>query len=227
MHYPDIPKPISIRRLKYSRTYEVALEKAGLGPVAGVDEAGRGACAGPLTVAACVLPARPISELSTLTDSKKLSAKQRETLFPLIIKHSLAWSVIVISAAEIDAKGIQWANLGGMRRAVAKLEIRPGFVLSDGFAIPGLPITQLPIIGGDATARCIAAASVLAKVTRDRIMGDLDTLYPKYGLAVHKGYGTAAHQQALEKYGATDIHRHSYANIARAQKIWGGASPRS
>lgn len=205
-----------MRRLKQRRTYEVALNKAGLGPVAGVDEAGRGACCGPITIAACVMPDRPIKELSELTDSKKLTPKQREKLFPLIKDKAVGWSVVHIGAGDIDKRGIQHANISGMRRAVARLEVRPGYVLTDALFIPGLTQPHLPIIGGDAAARCIAAASVLAKVSRDHLMHELDARYPGYGLASHKGYGTKAHEAAIAALGACPEHRMSYENVHRA-----------
>lgn len=204
-----------VRKLKQLRTFEGALAKAGLGPVAGVDEAGRGACCGPITIAACVLPERIIPELSTLTDSKKLSPRIREELFPVIQRKALAYSIVHIGASDIDAHGISHANISGMRRAVAQLDIDPGYVLIDAMKVDGLTAPQLPIIGGDAQARCIAAASVLAKVSRDRIMVDLDERYPGYGLAEHKGYGTKAHQSAIERLGASPHHRFSYANVQR------------
>ena len=206
-----------MRRLKQRRTYEVALSKAGLGPVAGVDEAGRGACCGPITIAACVMPDRPIKELSELTDSKKLTPKQREKLFPLIKDKAVDWSVVHINAGDIDKRGIQHANISGMRRAVARLEVGPGYVLTDALFIPGLTQPHLPIIGGDAAARCIAAASVLAKVSRDHLMHQLDARYPGYGLASHKGYGTKAHEAAIATLGACPEHRMSYENVRRAQ----------
>ncbi|WP_312715920.1 ribonuclease HII [Corynebacterium flavescens] len=205
-----------MRRLKQLRTYEVALSKAGLGPVAGVDEAGRGACCGPLTIAACILPERIIPELASLTDSKKLSPATRERLFPIIQDKAVAWAVLHIGARDIDKHGIQHANISGMRRAVAQLGTRPHYVLSDALFIPGVGLPQLPIVGGDGAARCIAAASVLAKVSRDRIMAELDERYPGYGLAGHKGYGTAVHRAAIVRLGASPQHRLSYRNVAEA-----------
>ena len=205
-----------MRRLKQKRTYEVALSKAGLGPVAGVDEAGRGACCGPVTIAACILPDRIIPGLERLDDSKKLTPVAREKLEPVIKRRALAWSVVHIGAKDIDVFGIQHANLSGMRRAVAQLKVRPGYVLSDALFVPGLPTPQLPIIGGDTAARCIAAASVVAKVSRDRLMDELAQRYPGYALESHKGYGTAAHQEAIVQLGATPEHRMSYRNVAGA-----------
>ena len=205
-----------MRRLKQKRTYEVALDKAGLGPVAGVDEAGRGACCGPVTIGACILPQRILPELDCLDDSKKLSPAAREKLEPLIKRRAVAWAVVHIDAQDVDTFGIQHANLSGMRRAVAQLAVRPGYVLTDALRVPGIPAPQLPIIGGDAAARCIAAASILAKVSRDRLMGEMDARYPGYGLAGHKGYGTAVHQAAIARLGATPEHRMSYRNVAQA-----------
>ena len=202
-----------MRRLKQKRTYEVALSKAGLGPVAGVDEAGRGACCGPVTIAACILPDRIIPGLERLDDSKKLTPAAME---PLIKRRALAWSVVHVGAKDIDDFGIQHANLSGMRRAVAQLKVRPGYVLSDALFVPGLSTPQLPIIGGDTAARCIAAASVVAKVSRDRLMDELAQRYPGYALESHKGYGTAAHQEAIVQLGATPEHRMSYRNVAGA-----------
>ena len=205
-----------MRRLKQKRTYEVALSKAGLGPVAGVDEAGRGACCGPITIAACILPDRILPGLERLDDSKKLTPAAREKLEPVVKRRALAWSVVHMGAKDIDAFGIQHVNLSGMRRAVAQLGIRPGYVLSDALFVPGLPTPQLPIIAGDTAARCIAAASVLAKVSRDRLMVDVAKHYPGYALETHKGYGTAVHQEAIAQLGATPEHRMSYRNVAEA-----------
>ncbi|WCZ32763.1 ribonuclease HII [Corynebacterium massiliense] len=209
-----------VRRLKQSRTYEVALSRAGLGPVAGIDEAGRGACCGPITIAACILPDRTIAGLATLTDSKKLTPAARARLEPVIKKHAVAWSVVHIGAADIDKRGIQWANVTGMRRAAALLEPGPRYILTDALPVPGMAVPCLPMIGGDAAARCIAGASVLAKVARDRLMDDLDARYPGYGLAAHKGYGTAVHTRAIKELGACAQHRMSYANVAAAHAQW-------
>lgn len=212
----------AVRRLKYLRTYEVALSRRGLGPVAGVDEAGRGACAGPLTVAACVLPDRPIAELAALTDSKQLSAATRARLAPLIQRFALSWHVLHIPATDIDTAGIQRANTSGMRRAVALLDVQPGYVLTDALRVSGFPCPSVPMIGGDAAARCVAAASVLAKHARDVLMEALDLDYPEYGFASHKGYGTRAHMDAVRLHGGSPEHRYSYANVAAAHQAWLG-----
>ena len=205
-----------IRRMPQARTYEHALVKAGLGPVAGVDEAGRGACCGPMAIAACILPAKPIHPLDRLTDSKKLSPTMRERLFPIIKDCAESWSVILIPAADIDKYGIQAMNIAGMRRAVGALDHHPHYVLTDAMRVDGLTQPHLPIIGGDSAARCIAAASVLAKVIRDRYMCDLAERYPGYGLDKHKGYGTAQHIDAVRLHGGTPEHRYTYRNVAEA-----------
>lgn len=206
------PRP-AVRKASGLRTFEFTLARSGLGPVAGVDEAGRGACAGPLVVAACVLGGAQLRSLDGLDDSKKLSEATRERLYAAITRHARAWSVVVIGAAEIDAIGIHVANIEGMRRAIAQLAVRPGYVLSDGFPVPGLAAPSLPVIGGDANAACIAAASILAKVTRDRLMVALDDTLPGYEFAVHKGYSTALHMSCLDRLGPSEEHRMSYRNV--------------
>ncbi|WP_024333006.1 ribonuclease HII [Gordonia hirsuta] len=207
------PPRATVRRAASLRTLEFTLHRHGLGPVAGVDEAGRGACAGPLVAAACVLGPHQLKSLADLDDSKKLSPAARERLYTAVVRHALAWSVVAVEAAEIDRIGIHVANLRAMRQAVAALSVRPGYVLSDGFAVPGLPAPSLPVIGGDANAACIAAASVLAKVTRDRIMVEMDRVLPGYDFAVHKGYSTAAHMACLDRSGPSPEHRMSYRNV--------------
>ncbi|QDZ42833.1 ribonuclease HII [Corynebacterium sp. sy039] len=209
-----------MRTLKQLRTLEVTLEKHGLGPVAGVDEAGRGASCGPISIAACILPPEPIAELSELTDSKQLSADTRQKLYPLIKNHARAYAIVHIDAADIDRHGIQHANISGMRRAIALLGIHPGYILTDAMKVPGLASAYLPIIGGDSVARCIAAASVLAKHSRDELMCRLDERYPEYGLAQHKGYSTKNHMEAVRRHGASPEHRYSYENVRLAHAAW-------
>jgi ribonuclease HII len=194
---------------------EQSLIDAGLSPIAGVDEAGRGACAGPLVIASVILKDLNSTKLSSLRDSKELTEKQRETLFPIIYEEAISVSVIKVSPEEIDKRGVHAANLDGMRRAVQSLDIIPNYVLTDGYAIEGMITPSLAIWKGDQVAPSISAASVIAKVTRDRIMIELDSQFPGYGLAKHKGYITAAHTKALESLGVTEIHRKSYANIAK------------
>jgi ribonuclease HII len=201
--------------LRGMRTLESALNRSGLGPVAGVDEVGRGACAGPLVVAACVLGPGRLESIAALDDSKKLTEKARERLFPLIRRYALAYHVVFIPSTEVDRRGVHVANIEGMRRAVAGLSVRPGYVLSDGFRVPGLPMPSLPVVGGDAAAACIAAASVLAKVSRDRLMVAMDAEHPGYGFAGHKGYSTPAHSMALARLGPCPEHRYSFINVRR------------
>ena len=200
---------------------ERELEAAGLGPVAGVDEAGRGACCGPISIAACILPADlDGAGLDRLTDSKKLTEKTRERLYDVIRDVAVSYSIIHISAADIDRFGIQHANVSGMRRAVAALHVQPGYVLTDAVKVPGLPMPHLPVVKGDQMAKCISAASVLAKVSRDRVLRTLDEEFPGYGLASHKGYGTKAHMTAVSLHGGTPYHRYSYKNVAAAHQQW-------
>lgn len=192
---------------------ERTLIDAGMRSIAGVDEAGRGPCAGPLVLAAAILKDPFSSALSKVKDSKALSEKVREELFDVIIEESASYSIIEISVEEIDSFGLHKSNIEGMRRAIGSLQVTPDYVLTDGYAIPGLALPNLAVWKGDQVAISISAASILAKVTRDRIMVELDKQYPEYGLAKHKGYITAAHTKALNQFGATPIHRTSFANI--------------
>ncbi len=193
---------------------ESTLIASGIKRIAGVDEAGRGPCAGPLVVAAVILKDPFAPELSEVRDSKELSEALREKLFDVVIEQALSYSIIEISVEEIDSFGLHKSNLEGMRRAINSLEIVPEYVLTDGYAIEGLAIPNLAVWKGDQVAVSISAASILAKVYRDREMVKLDSKYPGYGLAKHKGYITAAHTKALGELGVTDIHRKSFANIA-------------
>ena len=193
---------------------ESTLLASGIKRIAGVDEAGRGPCAGPLVVAAVILKDPFAPELSQVRDSKELSEALREKLFDVVIEQALSYSIIEISVKEIDSFGLHKSNLEGMRRAINSLEIVPEYVLTDGYAIEGLAIPNLAVWKGDQVAVSISAASILAKVYRDREMLKLDSRYPGYGLAKHKGYITAAHTKALGELGVTDIHRKSFANIA-------------
>lgn len=208
------PRPV-IRKSAGLHTLESALYGNGLGPVAGVDEVGRGACAGPLVAAACVLGPRRSVRLELLGDSKRLTAQRREELFPQICRSALACHVVFIGSVDVDARGVHAANIEGLRRAVAGLSVRPGYVLSDEFRVPGLPMPSLPVIGGDATVASIAAASVLAKVSRDRFMTALEADHPGYGFAEHKGYSTPAHSDALAALGPCHEHRFSFVNVRR------------
>lgn len=194
---------------------EQSLIDAGLTPIAGVDEAGRGACAGPLVIASVILKDLNSPKLSMLKDSKELTEKERETLFPIIHEEALSISVINVSPEIIDKRGVHAANLDGMRRAVQSLSVAPNYVLTDGYAIEGMVTPSLAIWKGDQVAPSISAASIIAKVTRDRIMIELEERYPGYGFAKHKGYVTASHTKSLETLGVSEIHRKSYANVAK------------
>lgn len=193
---------------------EATLIASGLKQIAGVDEAGRGPCAGPLVIAAVILKDPFAKELSKVRDSKELSEKVREELFDVVIEQALSYSIIDISVEEIDKFGLHKSNLEGMRRAINSLVIAPDYVLTDGYPIEGLAIPNLAVWKGDQVAISISAASILAKVYRDRVMIKLDAQYPGYGLAKHKGYITAAHTKALGELGVSEIHRKSFANIA-------------
>lgn len=208
------PRPI-VRRDAGLWCYESALQRAGFDRVAGADEAGRGACAGPLVVAACILAPGRRGQIDGLDDSKVLRPAVREALYDRIVGSAAAWSVVVIPAAEIDAWGLHVANLAGMRRALSVLDPRPDYALTDGFAVPGLAMPSTAVWKGDAVAACISAASILAKVTRDRIMQGLHGQFPQYDFARHKGYITAEHTAALQAHGACAEHRRRYVNIRR------------
>ena len=193
---------------------EQTLLKAGIKNIAGVDEAGRGPCAGPLVLASVILK-DPLSKLLIdVKDSKELSESKREELFDVVIKNSITYSIIEVSVEEIDAIGLHKCNIEGMRRAINALDITPDYVLTDGYPIPGLTTPNLAVWKGDQVAISISAASILAKVYRDRIMIKLDQEFPNYGLANHKGYITASHTAAIKEFGVLAIHRKSFANIA-------------
>jgi ribonuclease HII len=192
---------------------ERTLLQAGIKSIAGVDEAGRGPCAGPLVVAAVVLLDPFSPALSQVKDSKELTESKREELFDVVINNSSSYSIIKISADEIDQYGLHKCNIEGMRRAVNGLSQLPEYVLTDGYAIPGLTVPNLSVWKGDQVAISISAASILAKVYRDRIMIELDKQYPNYGFASHKGYITALHADSIKKYGVLPIHRKSFSNI--------------
>jgi ribonuclease HII len=196
------------------KVIESLLIEAGITPLAGVDEAGRGACAGPLVIASVVLADPFAPELAKVRDSKDVSEAEREKLFDVVTSAALAVSVIIVPAAEVDSRGVHAANLDGMRRAVQGLSVTPNYVLTDGYAIEGLAIPNVAVWKGDQVVTCISAASIIAKVTRDRAMRELDLTYPDYGFAKHKGYITKVHTEALQEHGPCIEHRRSFANIA-------------
>jgi len=193
---------------------EQTLLKAGIKNIAGVDEAGRGPCAGPLVLASVILTDPLSRSLVDIKDSKDLTESKREELFDVVINNALAYSIIEVSVEEIDSLGLHKCNIEGMRRAINALEVTPDYVLTDGYPIPGLTTPNLAVWKGDQVAISISAASILAKVYRDRIMIELDQKFPKYGLAKHKGYITASHTAAIKEFGVLPIHRKSFANIA-------------
>jgi ribonuclease HII len=195
---------------------ERRLRRAGFGSIAGADEAGRGACAGPLVVAACVLSDGPRGKVPGLADSKLLTPNAREKAYDQVLRRAAAWSVVVISAADVDRMGLHVANVTGMRRALAQLTPAPAYCLTDGFPVRGVGIPGLAVWKGDRVAACVAAASVLAKVTRDRILVGYGEQFPEYGFAEHKGYVTPVHQAALVEHGPCAEHRRSYVNVRRA-----------
>ncbi|MCC8356520.1 MAG: ribonuclease HII [Oscillospiraceae bacterium] len=187
---------------------EAALHEQGLSLVCGVDEAGRGPLAGPVCAAAVILPMG--CELPGLNDSKKLTEKQRERLFPLIQEQAIAYGIAFASVEEIESMNILSAALLAMNRAIEQLSPAPDMALIDGNTTRDIKIPAQSVVGGDGKCACIAAASVLAKVTRDRLMTELAVQYPQYGFEKHKGYGTRAHYAALDEYGPCPAHRMSF-----------------
>ncbi len=196
--------------------YERALSRRGLAPVAGADEAGRGACAGPLVAAAVVLPDGRRGQVPGLADSKLLTPAARDAVYAEVVDRATSWSVVVVPPAQIDRLGLHVCNVQALRRALAGLDVAPAYVLTDGFPVPGLGVPGLAVWKGDRVTACIAAASVVAKVTRDRMMVELHERWPDYDFAAHKGYVTPEHAAALERYGPCPEHRRSYVNVARA-----------
>lgn len=197
-------------RLESMYTFELQAREQGFRCVAGVDEAGRGPLAGPLVAAAVVL-AHP---LAGLNDSKKLTAARREELFETIAAGAHAVGVCVVAAAELDELGVQQANYRAMVRAAESIVPLPDLLLVDGFSVPGTALPQWRLVKGDQRSLSIAAASIVAKVTRDRIMDELDRKYPQYLFARHKGYGTGEHLALLARHGPCPEHRRSFAPLA-------------
>ena len=195
-----------LARLELMREYENTY--AACANICGIDEAGRGPLAGPVAAGAVILPKD--CTILYLNDSKKLSEKRREELFVQIKEQALAWSVGIVGPERIDEINILQATYEAMRQAIAGLGTEPDLLLNDAVEIPGVAIMQVPIIKGDAKSVSIAAASILAKVTRDHMMEEYDKLFPEYGFAKHKGYGTAAHIAAIREFGPCPIHRRSF-----------------
>ncbi len=211
---------LETERVAGMRRYEQAVMGQALGIqelpkgflVCGIDEAGRGPLAGPVAAGACILPTD--HDILYLNDSKKLSAKKRDELYEIITKEALAWNVGLSTPERIDEINILQATYEAMREAIAGLSekcgIAPNGLVNDAVTIPGVELPQAPVIKGDAKCLSIAAASILAKVTRDRLMEEYDEMYPEYGFAGHKGYGTKAHIEAIQQYGPCPIHRRSF-----------------
>ena len=187
---------------------ESELNEQGYSAVCGVDEAGRGPLCGPVVAAACILPQGLVIE--GLNDSKKLTAKKREALFDFICENAIAYCIAQASVEEIDRLNILEADLLAMRRAIDGLSVKADFALIDGNVARDFQIPARAVVHGDAISPSIAAASILAKVTRDRQCIELDAAYPQYGIAKHKGYGTKVHMDALRKYGPSPIHRKQF-----------------
>ncbi len=211
-----LPRGATVRRDAGLYGYERALRRQGIAPVAGVDEAGRGACAGPLVAGACVLPEGRAGIVPGLADSKLLTPAARERCYRQVVRRAVSWSVVVIGHEECDRLGMHVANVEALRRAVALLDVPPAYVLTDGFPVDGLGVPGLAVWKGDRVAACISAASVLAKVTRDRIMVELDQQWPDYDFGTHKGYITDVHAAALSRFGPSPVHRMRFVNVRRA-----------
>lgn len=210
------PRGSTVRRDAGLYGYERALGRVGLAPVAGVDEAGRGACAGPLVAAAAILPEGRRGIVPGLADSKLLTPLRRERCYAEVLSRAVTWSVVVMESTECDRLGMHVANVEALRRSLAKLSTVPEYVLTDGFPVDGLARPGLAVWKGDRVSASIAAASVIAKVTRDRIMTELHEAYPMYDFATHKGYITRTHEKALADHGACPQHRQRFVNVRAA-----------
>lgn len=211
------PRPV--RRAEHGLwAIERMLQRHGFPRVAGVDEAGRGACAGPLVVGAVMLPPGRLGEVPGLADSKLLTARAREAAYEEVVGRAFAWSAVVVSPQEVDRIGLHVANIRAMRQAVVRLDPCPSYVLTDGFSIAGMPAPTLAVWKGDRVAACVAAGSIIAKVTRDRLLVELHERWPAYDFAQHKGYSTPEHMAALAEHGPCPEHRFSYVNV-RASRV--------
>ena len=202
-------KEKELERLTKLKEIENNLHKEGINYICGIDEAGRGPLAGPVVVASVIMPEE--SMIEGVNDSKKVSEKKRELLYDKIIEEAISYSVAIISEKEIDEINILNATKKGLTTCIQDLKVKPDLILVDALdKIDTLGIPYKPIIKGDALVYSISAASILAKVTRDRIMRQMDEIYPEYGFAGHKGYGTAKHIAAIKEHGLCDIHRRSF-----------------
>jgi ribonuclease HII len=218
-------RPIIVRRDAGLYGYERALARVGLAPIAGVDEAGRGACAGPLVAGAVILRGDRSGQIPGLADSKLLTAAARERCFAYIRRRAVAWSAVVVESSECDRLGMHVANVEALRRALARLDVRPAYALTDGFPVDGIGVPGLAVWKGDRVTACIAAASIVAKVTRDAIMTEMSARFPDYDFETHKGYCTAEHTAALERHGPCPEHRRRFINVRRAGALRGDGQP--
>lgn len=210
---PEIEE-IEKKRLKTLMRYEAKARKEGYQVIAGIDEAGRGPLAGPVVAAACIIPLRTV--IPFVNDSKQLTAKKRAEIFDFIVNHKkIIWAVGIMSHEVVDEVNIYQATILAMKQAVEKLSLKPDMLLVDGLKLCCGDIPCEKIIKGDAKSHSIAAASIIAKETRDRIMHEYHVQWPEYGFDSHKGYGTEQHHRALEKFGPCPIHRKSFAPIAK------------
>ena len=206
-------RPPAVRRDAGLLGYERALRRQGFTRIAGADEAGRGAFAGPLAAAAVILADGKRGVVPGLADSKLLTPLARERAYLQIVRRAVAWSVVLVDCTEIDRVGLHRCNVMALRRALALLQPQPDYVLTDGFPVRGLGAPGLAVWKGDQVAACIAAASVVAKVTRDRIMVEMHDAFPDYGFDRHKGYRTREHYEALRSHGPCPQHRRSFKGV--------------
>ncbi len=210
---------IVVRRDAGIYAYEASLRRGGFDLIAGADEAGRGACAGPLVAGAVILRPGRAGEIPGLADSKLLTPAARERVYQEVVNRALAWAVVCVESDECDALGMHQADLAALRRALLRLQPAAEFALTDGFSVDGLGMPNLAIWKGDRVAACVAAASVVAKVTRDRIMTGWHEELPHYAFDIHKGYCTPLHQERLDEHGPSSIHRMCFENVRRTIKV--------
>ena len=213
------PPRTVVRREGGLYALERALQRRGFSRVAGADEAGRGACAGPLVAGAVILSDAKSRQVTGLKDSKLLTPRQRDQLYDEITAKAVAWSVVAIQPEECDRLGMHVANIMALRMALLRLDVAPTYVLTDGFPVDGLGAPGLAVWKGDRVAACVAAASIIAKVTRDRIMCDLHEVYPAYEFKIHKGYCTPLHQEKLDAHGPSATHRMRFVNVSRTARV--------
>lgn len=201
------------KKSRLGQSLELAAMSVGFKHIAGVDEAGRGPLAGPVVAAAVILDKKAV--YLGVDDSKKLSAKKRESLYGKIIENCVSYNIYTMGVVGVDSLNIFWASMHAMKLAIEGMSLTPDFVYVDGNKLPDIKIAAQALVGGDRICMSVAAASILAKVCRDRQMVEYDELYPGYGFAKHKGYGTKEHLEALERLGPSPIHRRSFAPVKK------------